>query len=136
MRTALTSKQTSMKHQRDANAASNISLGQAAQITALISDLRRIDHLIEADIAREENEAGVFDVSSAAYPIMGRILSGRRDNLANTIATLEGRLAKVFSSSDRTKQSGPEAALCQGKPLNLRTAVSSSRINSQRRHQA
>ena len=81
-----------MKHQRDANGASNVDLGQAAQITALISDLRRIDHLIERDIAREEKEAGVFDLSSAAYPIMGRILRVRRNNLANTIAFLEGKV--------------------------------------------
>src|SRR5437764_13391094 len=83
-----------MKHQRDANGAS--SLGQAAQITALISDLRRIDHLIEGDIEREEKEAGVFDFSSAAYPIMGRILRVRRNNLGNTIASLEGRLASLL----------------------------------------
>ena len=50
-----------MKHQRDANGASNVGLGKAAQITALISDLRRADHLMEGDIAREEKEAGVFD---------------------------------------------------------------------------
>jgi hypothetical protein len=116
MRRAATLK-ASMKHQRDANGTSNVGLGEAAQITALIIDLRRIDHLIEGDIAREEKEAGVFDLSGTAYPIMARIFTVRRNNLANTIATLEGRLAKVFSSSDRTKQSGPEDALCRGKPV-------------------
>ena len=85
-----------MKHQRDANGASNVGLGQAAQITALIIDLRRTDYLFEGEIAREEKEAGVFDLSSAAYPIMGRILRVRRNNLANTIATLEGRLASLL----------------------------------------
>src|SRR5436190_16101348 len=85
-----------MKHQRDANGATNVGLGHAAQITALISDLRRIDHLIESDIAREEKEAGTFDLSSAAYPIMGRIFRVRRKNLGNTIATLEGRLASLY----------------------------------------
>ena len=85
-----------MKHQRDANGASNVGLGQAAQITALISDLRRIDHLIEEDIAREEKKAGEFDFSSPAYPIMARILRVRRNNLGNTIASLEGRLASLL----------------------------------------
>jgi len=85
-----------MKHQRDANGASNVGLGKAAQITALISDLRRADHLMEGDIAREEKEAGVFDFSSAAYPIMGRILRMRRNKLGNTIASLEGRLASLL----------------------------------------
>ena len=81
-----------MKHQRDANGASNVGLGKAAQITALISDLRRADHLMEGDIAREEKEAGVFDFWSAACPIMGRIFRVNRNNLANSIATLISRL--------------------------------------------
>ena len=85
-----------MKHQRDANGASNVGLGQAAQISALIIDLRRIDHLIEVDIQREEKEAGVFELSSAGYPIMGRILRMRRNKLGNTIASLEGRLASLL----------------------------------------
>src|SRR3954452_12157159 len=85
-----------MKHQRDANGASNVGLGKAAQITALIIDLRRIAHVIEEDIARAEKEAGVFELSSAGYPIMGRILRVRRKNLSNTIASLEGRLAGLL----------------------------------------
>src|SRR5437763_5060505 len=95
---------TSMKHQRDANGASNVGLGEAAQITALIIDLRRIAHVIEEDIAHEEEEAGVFDFSRTAYPIMGRILRVRRKNLANTIASLEGRLASLL---EETQPSNP-----------------------------
>src|SRR5437762_953533 len=95
--------------------ASSVGLGQAAQITALIRDLRRIDHVMEGDIARAEKEAGVFDFSSAAYPIMGRVLRVRRNNLGNTIASLEGRLASLLER--RTKQSGPQDALCRAKPL-------------------
>jgi hypothetical protein len=94
-----------MTHQRDTNGASNVDLGQAAQVTALISDLRRIDHLIEGDIAREEKDAGVFDFSSAAYPIMGRILRVRRNNLADTIATLEGRLASLLERPNQAIRS-------------------------------
>ena len=128
-----------MKHQRDANGASNVGLGQAAQITALISDLRRIDHLIERDIAREEKEAGVFDLSSAAYPIMGRILRVRRNNLANTIATLGREVCK--SSRRATEPSNPvlKTRFAGQAPFDssiFRRAVSTSRINPQRRHQA
>src|SRR3954465_8502444 len=89
-----------MKHQTDANGASNVGLGEAAQITALVSDLRRRDHLIEGDIAREEKKAGVFDLSGAAYPIMGRILRARRHTLGNTIASLEGRLASLLEATE------------------------------------
>ena len=90
-----------MKYQRDANAASNV-MGEAAQIIALISDLRRRDHLIEGDIAREEKEAGVFDLSSAAYPISGRILRERRNNLGNTIASLVQVLSKRANQAIRS----------------------------------
>src|SRR5256885_13039585 len=124
-----------MKHQRDANGASNVGLGQAAQITALMGDRRRIDHLMEGDIAREEKEAGVFDLSSAAYPIMGRILRVRRNNLANTIATLEGRFASLLV--ERPNQAVVKTRFAGQAPFDssiFRTAVSSSRINPQRRH--
>src|SRR5215213_5573990 len=83
-----------MEHQHDANGASSVGFREAAQIIALIRDLRRRDHLIEGDIAREEKEAGVFDLSSAAYPIRGRTLRERRNNLGNTIASLVQVLSK------------------------------------------
>src|SRR5215212_1904672 len=89
-----------MEHQHDANGASSVGFREAAQIIALIRDLRRRDHLIEGDIAREEKEAGVFDLSSAAYPIMGRMLRERRNNLVNTIASLEGRLASLLEATE------------------------------------
>src|SRR5437763_10220342 len=88
-----------MKHQRDANGAS--SLGQAAQITALISDLRRIDHLIEVDVEREEKEAGVFDFSSAAYPIMGRILRVRPQQLCQYYRLAGREACKSSRATDR-----------------------------------
>ena len=75
------------------NLASHFGLAQAAQITALIIELQRVDRSIDADIAREEEQAGRFDLSDAAYPITARILKVRRDNLATTIAALEARLA-------------------------------------------
>jgi hypothetical protein len=83
-----------MKQQRDLNGAGNLGLAEAAQITALIIELHRIDRGIGADIVREEQEAGLFDVSNAAYPIMARILKARRNNLANTIASLEAKLTR------------------------------------------
>jgi hypothetical protein len=85
-----------MKQQRDSKRASNLGLGEAAQITALIIDLRRIDRLIDADIAKQEEEAGRVELSNAAYPIMARILKVRRNNLAKTIASLEARLADLL----------------------------------------
>jgi hypothetical protein len=89
-----------LKHQKDFSRASNVGLSEAARISALISDLQRTDQIIEADIAREEAEAGRFELSSAAYPIIARILRVRRNNLAKTMALLEARLASVLERTE------------------------------------
>jgi hypothetical protein len=122
-----------MKHQRDANGTSNVGLGEAAQITALIIDLRRNAHLIEGDIAREEKEAEVFDLSSTAYPIIARIFRVRRNNLANTIATLEGRLASLLETTEpsnpvlKTRRAGqsplPDSSISVGHLISVRRFV-------------
>jgi hypothetical protein len=90
-----------MTQQRD-EAARDAELREAARISALVSDLNRIGRLLGADIAREENEAGITNLSNAAYPIAARILRVRRDNLANTIVALEKRLASVLERSQAT----------------------------------
>jgi hypothetical protein len=84
-----------MKQQRNFNMGSDRGLAEAAQITALIIELQRVDRGLKGDIAREEQQAARFDPTNAAYPIMARILEVRRDNLATTIAALEVRLARV-----------------------------------------
>jgi hypothetical protein len=82
-----------MEHQSDFRSASKLDSREVAQISGLISDLERIVRIIDLDIAAQEQDARVFDPSRAAYPIAARMLRVRRDNLANTIASLEGRLA-------------------------------------------
>jgi hypothetical protein len=89
-----------MKRQGDFSRASNVGFSEAARISALISDLQRADQIIEADIAREEEEAGLFELSNAAYPIIARISRVRRNNLAKTIALLEARLASVLERTE------------------------------------
>jgi hypothetical protein len=88
-----------MTQQRD-EAARHAELREAARISALISDLNRVGRLLGADIARDENEAGITNLSDATYPIAARILRVRRDNLANTIIALEKRLASVLERSE------------------------------------
>jgi hypothetical protein len=85
-----------MKQQHNFNRACRSGLAEAAQITALIIQLQRVDRGLKGEIAREEQQAGRFDLSDAAYPVMARILEVRRDNLATTIAALEARLATVL----------------------------------------
>ena len=86
-----------MKHQRDFETSSQ-GLREALRVNSLIKDLDRIVRLIDSDIAREEKESGVTDLSNAAYSLAARLLRVRRDNLSHTIASLETRVAAL----DRT----------------------------------
>jgi hypothetical protein len=58
----------------------------------LIADLDRIVHILDCDIATEEDPARVSDHSDAAYPMLARTLAARRKHLKVTIAALERRL--------------------------------------------
>jgi septation ring formation regulator EzrA len=90
-----------MKQQCDFKRAGNVGSREAAQISGLISDLNRIVRIIDHDIAAEEENARVFDRSEATYPVLAGRLSARRDNLANTIASLERRLASLLEPAER-----------------------------------
>ena len=83
-----------MKHQRHFERA-NGARG-ALQIGELIADLDRIVHMLNSDIAAEEDRAQVFARSQPEYPILARMLAARRDNLTSTIGALERRLATIY----------------------------------------
>jgi flagellar protein FliJ len=82
-----------MKHQRHFE--SENALREAAQIRTLIADLDHIVRILNCEIATEEERAGVSDRSQPEYPMTARTLSARRDNLENTIASLEQRLTSI-----------------------------------------
>jgi hypothetical protein len=77
-----------MKHQYHFDAAPNA----AAKLNALIGDLGRVVRILDSHISTEEERAGVSDLFSAAYPILARVMTARRENLKETIAALEKRL--------------------------------------------
>jgi hypothetical protein len=82
-----------MKHQRHFERATSARV--ALQIGELIADLDRIVHMLNSDIAAEEEWAQVFE-RQPEYPIRARMLAARRDNLMSTIAALERRLAAIY----------------------------------------
>ena len=90
-----------MKHQHHFGSANDVALRDVARISTLISDLDRQVRILDHDIAAEEERARVFDPFNAAYPILARTLAARRDNLRDTIAALETRLASL---PNRTEQ--------------------------------
>jgi septation ring formation regulator EzrA len=81
-----------MKHGRIGN---DNALREAIQIRTLISDLDRVVQFLNCDIATEEKHAGVFDRSDVTYPLLASTLAARRDNLKDTIAVFEQRLATI-----------------------------------------
>jgi hypothetical protein len=68
---------------------------KAILIWRMIADIDRTVRLLDCDIATEEERAGISDRSDAAYPVLARTLTTRRDNLKDTITALEGRLSKL-----------------------------------------
>jgi hypothetical protein len=81
-----------MKHAR---VGKENALRETAQIRTLISDLERIVQFLNCDIATEEKDAGVFDRSDVTYSLLAGMLAARRDNLVDTIAALEVRVAAI-----------------------------------------
>ena len=65
----------------------------AAQIRTLIDSISRNVQSLNYDIEAEEERTGCWDCRDAAYSVLARSLTVRRDNLAATIAALQERLA-------------------------------------------
>ena len=84
-----------MRSQRHFEMRSETALREAAQIRTLIADLDRVIQILNCDIASEEERTRAFDRSDAKYPMLARTLTARRDNLKNTVAALEQRLATM-----------------------------------------
>lgn len=65
----------------------------------LINDLAKTVQLLDCDILTEEERTLIFDPQNVAYPPLARSLRTRRDNLKETIATLEAGATRVLSSA-------------------------------------
>ncbi len=78
-----------LNHQSHFGRLDRLAVQQAAKVRFLISDLDRIVRILDSDIAAEEERAGVSDACNAAYPVLARMMTARRDNLKQTIAALE-----------------------------------------------
>jgi hypothetical protein len=74
------------------------------QIVTLIGDLSRKVAILTADIAHEETQARVRDLSDPAYPVLARSLRARRENLRATIAMLENLRAPKAHALDTTER--------------------------------
>jgi hypothetical protein len=88
-----------MRHQRHFDT-SEAAQREAVKIRKMIGDLDRIVQLLNCDITTEEERARIFDRSDAAYPILARVLAARRDNLRDTITSLEKWLSTLDQAAE------------------------------------
>jgi hypothetical protein len=68
---------------------------EVARIAALLSDLQWSLEIIGAEIEIEEERARWPSPEDPHYPLMGRALRTRRDNLAATIRAIEKRTREM-----------------------------------------
>ena len=78
-----------MKQRYQFGSPHDAALRKSAKVRVLIGDLDRVVRILDNDIATEEERSGVSDPFNAAYPVLARMMTARRDNLKETIAALE-----------------------------------------------
>ena len=84
-----------MKHHAHFERAVQAVAREAVKIRTLIAHLDRTIQILDCDIADGAERAQVLDRSDPAYPTLARTLGARRENLADSIAALERRLATI-----------------------------------------
>lgn len=65
---------------------------RVAQIEMMIADFERMAADLEAEIASEEQKAGITDTAHFAYPTYAKAAAQRRENLLQSAANLKGEL--------------------------------------------
>ncbi len=84
---------TEVKRQRRFGTQAETATAAAAQIRTLIDKIDRSVQSLNFDIEAEEERTQCWDCRDPAYSILARSLAARRNNLAETIAALQKRLA-------------------------------------------
>jgi hypothetical protein len=72
---------------------------ELARIGALLADLQRSLEIIKAEIEIEEERTQRRSPEDPRYPLMGRALRTRHDNLAATIRALENRARETVPAA-------------------------------------
>ena len=68
---------------------------RVTQIEMMMADFQRMAVELDREVAVEEARAGITDVGHFAYPTYARAAAGRRDNMRQSAAALEGQLAEA-----------------------------------------
>lgn len=68
---------------------------RVTQIEMMMADFNRMATELDREVAHEEARAGISDTAHFAYPTYARAAAGRRDNMRQSAAALEGQLAEA-----------------------------------------
>lgn len=73
---------------------------KVAEIESMIGEFNTMASDLDRQIAVEQERAGVSDVNHCAYPTFAKAAIQRRDNLSNSVAGLEVKLAAARAELD------------------------------------
>jgi flagellar protein FliJ len=83
------------------------------EIEAMIGEFNTMATDLDRQIAIEQERAGVSDVNHYAYPTFAKAAIQRRDNLANSVAGLEAKLAAARGELDEAAEDLKKIELLQ-----------------------
>lgn len=83
------------------------------EIEAMIGEFATMATDLDRQIAIEQERAGVSDVNHYAYPTFAKAAIQRRDNLANSVAGLEAKLAAARGELDEASEDLKKIELLQ-----------------------
>jgi flagellar FliJ protein len=86
---------------------------KVADIEAMIGELNTMATDLDRQISLEQERAGVTDVNHYAYPTFAKAAMQRRDNLANSVAGLEAKLAAAKAELDEAVEDLTKIELLQ-----------------------
>jgi flagellar export protein FliJ len=84
-----------------------------AEIETMIGEFNQMGSDLDRQIAIEQERAGVSDVNHYAYPTFAKAAMQRRDNLANSVAGLEAKLAVARGELDEASEDLKKIELLQ-----------------------
>ena len=83
------------------------------EIESMIGEFNNMATDLDRQIAIEQERAGVSDVNHYAYPTFAKAAIQRRDNLANSVAGLEAKLASARGDLDEATEDLKKIELLQ-----------------------
>ena len=86
---------------------------KVAEIESIICEFNTMASDLDRQIAIEQERAGVSDVNHYAYPTFAKSAIQRRDNLSNSVAGLEAKLAAAREDLDEASEDLKKIELAQ-----------------------